>query len=67
MCLDVTFSTPERMLPCALLPCVLCCAVCRAVQLKLDALPPTATYHRGASTDEEAEQTDFKKPHVVHS
>jgi hypothetical protein len=37
------------------------------LQVKLDALPPTATYHRGASTDEEAEEKDMKKPQTVHS
>jgi hypothetical protein len=47
-------------------PCraVSCCVV---LQVKLDALPPTATYHRGASTDEEAEEKDMKKPQTVHS
>lgn len=44
-----------------------CCVMLCLVQLKLDALPPTATYHRGASTDEEAEENDMKKPQTVHS
>jgi hypothetical protein len=36
------------------------------VQVKLDALPPTASYHRGASTDEEADSIDAKKPQTAH-
>lgn len=45
----------------ALRRAMLSCAAC--LQLKLDALRPTATYHRGASTDEEADDgEDLKKP-----
>jgi hypothetical protein len=36
-------------------------------QVKLDALPPSASYHRGASTDdEETTQLDGKKPVSAH-
>jgi hypothetical protein len=36
-------------------------------QVKLDALPPSASYHRGASNDdEETTQLDGKKPVSAH-
>jgi hypothetical protein len=35
----------------------------KTLQVKLDALPPSAAYHRGSSNDEEADDgDDLKKP-----
>lgn len=47
--------------------CVAFLGVSFMCQVRLDALPPSATYHRGASTDEEADDADLKKPQAMHS